>query len=244
MRWRPRLLGAISESGPLLAPVGNASRIRGAGEGGPNEPTSLSAGGRFVALLSEYDQEIGYGRKWLSKIPQIYKEKRTIATARAKGYLFQARDVVRTASGQQIRLRFGCDLRVCGFMEARWERCHVIPPGAVLVGRSARNHGIRHLRVTIGLVHPVEPHLIAEFACVSPCDSSGRPVAFRSVSHSRTKSQANIWELTVALCNGRAELSAGTVTFALSSMVSTRSIRCFARSSKTASRVGIKPYTS
>jgi len=66
-----------------------------------------SADGRFVALLSEYDQEIGYDRKWLSKVQQIYKEKQTIATARAKGYVFQGREVVQTANGRQIRLRFG-----------------------------------------------------------------------------------------------------------------------------------------
>jgi hypothetical protein len=66
-----------------------------------------SAEGRFVALLSEYDQQIGYDRKWLAKVQQIYKEKQTIATARAKGYIFQGREVVETASGQQIRLRFG-----------------------------------------------------------------------------------------------------------------------------------------
>ena len=91
---------------------------------GPNEPTSLSAGRNFrrppttlalrglptvafVALLSEYDQEIGYDRKWLAKVQQIYKEKQTIATARAKGYVFQGRELVQTANGQQIRLRFG-----------------------------------------------------------------------------------------------------------------------------------------
>ena len=66
-----------------------------------------SAEGRFVALLSEYDQQIGYDRKWLARVQQIYKEKQTIATARAKGYVFQGREVVETASGQQIRLRFG-----------------------------------------------------------------------------------------------------------------------------------------
>jgi hypothetical protein len=66
-----------------------------------------SAEGRFVALLSEYDQQIGYDRKWLAKVQQIYKEKQTIAMARAKGYVFQGREVVETADGQQIRLRFG-----------------------------------------------------------------------------------------------------------------------------------------
>jgi len=65
-----------------------------------------SPDGRFVALLSEYDQQIGYDRQWLGKVQQIYKEKQTIATARAKGYVFQGREVVQTASGQQIRLRF------------------------------------------------------------------------------------------------------------------------------------------
>jgi len=65
-----------------------------------------SSDGPFVALLSEYDQQIGYDRKWLGKVQQIYKEKQTIATARANGYVFQGRDVVQTTGGQQIRLRF------------------------------------------------------------------------------------------------------------------------------------------
>jgi hypothetical protein len=65
-----------------------------------------TADGRFVALLSEYDQAIGYDRKWLGKVQQIYKEKQTIATARAKGYVLQGREIVQTPGGQQIRLRF------------------------------------------------------------------------------------------------------------------------------------------
>ncbi|HEX5481836.1 MAG TPA: hypothetical protein VFZ08_04345 [Terriglobia bacterium] len=37
---------------------------------------------------------------------QLYKEKQTLATARAKGYILKKREVVNTATGQQVRLQF------------------------------------------------------------------------------------------------------------------------------------------
>ena len=44
-----------------------------------------TADGRYVARLSEYDQHIGFDQKWLNRIHQLYKEKQTIAVAKAKG---------------------------------------------------------------------------------------------------------------------------------------------------------------
>lgn len=44
-----------------------------------------TADGRFTALLSEYDRAIGYDHKWLGRVQQVYKEKQTLAMARAKG---------------------------------------------------------------------------------------------------------------------------------------------------------------
>lgn len=64
------------------------------------------ADGRYVARLSEYDQQIGFNQKWLNRVHQVYKEKQTIATARAKGYIFQGREVVKTDQGERIQLRF------------------------------------------------------------------------------------------------------------------------------------------
>lgn len=66
-----------------------------------------TADGRFTALLSEYDQAIGYNWKWLGRVQQAYKEKQTLTMARAKGYILKAREVIQTPEGQQVRLRFG-----------------------------------------------------------------------------------------------------------------------------------------
>ncbi len=62
--------------------------------------------GRYVARLSEYDQAIGFDQKWLNRVHQFYKEKQTIAVARAKGYVFRGREVIKTDQGERIRLRF------------------------------------------------------------------------------------------------------------------------------------------
>ena len=62
--------------------------------------------GRYVARLSEYDQAIGFNQKWLNRVHQLYKEKQTIAVARAKGYVFRGREVIKTDQGERIQLRF------------------------------------------------------------------------------------------------------------------------------------------
>jgi hypothetical protein len=62
--------------------------------------------GRFRAILSEYDRNIGYDDRWLGKVHQHYKEQQTLAVAKAKGYIFRGKEIVQTASGPQIRLRF------------------------------------------------------------------------------------------------------------------------------------------
>ena len=64
------------------------------------------ADGRFRAILSEYDRGIGYDEKWLGKVHQHYKERQTMAVARAKGYVFRSKEVVQTPNGPQIRLQF------------------------------------------------------------------------------------------------------------------------------------------
>lgn len=62
--------------------------------------------GRFAMVGDELDEHAGYGPKWLGRVQQIYKEKRTLAVARAKGYILKKREVVKTSSGQQVRLQF------------------------------------------------------------------------------------------------------------------------------------------
>jgi hypothetical protein len=64
------------------------------------------ADGRYRAILSEYDQSIGFDDKWLGKVHQHYKERQTLAVAQAKGYILRGREVVQTPNGPQIRLKF------------------------------------------------------------------------------------------------------------------------------------------
>jgi hypothetical protein len=62
--------------------------------------------GRFGMVGDELDDQTGYGAKWLGRVQQIYKEKQTLAVAHAKGYILKKREVVKTSSGQQVRLQF------------------------------------------------------------------------------------------------------------------------------------------
>ncbi|MBV9085241.1 MAG: DUF1257 domain-containing protein [Acidobacteriaceae bacterium] len=62
--------------------------------------------GQFRAILSEYDQSIGFDQKWLGCVHQRYKEERTMAMARNKGYIFRGREVIQTERGQQVKLLF------------------------------------------------------------------------------------------------------------------------------------------
>ena len=63
--------------------------------------------GQFRAILSEYDRSIGFDHKWLGCVQQRYKEERTMAMARKKGYVFRGREVIQTERGEQVKLLFG-----------------------------------------------------------------------------------------------------------------------------------------
>jgi hypothetical protein len=63
-------------------------------------------GGQFTLIADELDQHHGYGTKWLGRVQQLYKEKQTLAMARAKGYILKRREVIQTKEGQQVRLQF------------------------------------------------------------------------------------------------------------------------------------------
>jgi hypothetical protein len=63
--------------------------------------------GTFRAILSEYDRSIGFDQKWLGRVHQRYKEERTMAMARKKGYVFRGREVIQTERGEQVKLLFG-----------------------------------------------------------------------------------------------------------------------------------------
>lgn len=64
------------------------------------------ADGRFQMIADELDQHSQSGSKWLGRVQQAYKEKQTLAVARAKGYILKKREVVKTSSGEQVRLQF------------------------------------------------------------------------------------------------------------------------------------------
>jgi len=62
--------------------------------------------GRFTLIEDELDVHSGYGKKWLGRVQQIYKEKQTLAVAQAKGYRLKSRQVIETSEGKQVRLQF------------------------------------------------------------------------------------------------------------------------------------------
>ena len=64
------------------------------------------ASGVYQAIVSEYDRGIGFDDAWLGRLVQVYKERQTMAVAKAKGYVFKGREVIDTPQGKKIQLRF------------------------------------------------------------------------------------------------------------------------------------------
>jgi hypothetical protein len=62
--------------------------------------------GQFAMVKDELDEHRGYGARWVGRVQQLYKEKQTLAMARAKGYTLKGREVIQTSEGQQVRLQF------------------------------------------------------------------------------------------------------------------------------------------
>jgi hypothetical protein len=62
--------------------------------------------GQFAMIKDELDEHRGYGGRWLGRVQQLYKEKQTLAMARAKGYTLKSREVIETSQGEQVRLQF------------------------------------------------------------------------------------------------------------------------------------------
>ena len=62
--------------------------------------------GRLTLIADELDEYARYGSKWLGRVQQLYKERQTLAMARAKGYILKKREVIQTSEGQQVRLQF------------------------------------------------------------------------------------------------------------------------------------------
>lgn len=64
------------------------------------------ASGVYRAIVSEYDRGIGFDDARLGRVAQAYKERQTMAVAKAKGYVFQGRQVIDTPRGKKVQLRF------------------------------------------------------------------------------------------------------------------------------------------
>jgi len=62
--------------------------------------------GRYRAVVSDYDRAIGFDQAWLGRVSQAYKERQTLAVAKARGYVLQSRSVVQTPQGSKVQLRF------------------------------------------------------------------------------------------------------------------------------------------
>jgi hypothetical protein len=62
--------------------------------------------GVYRAIISEYDRGVGFDDRWLGRIAQTYKERQTMVVAKAKGYVFQGRQVIETPQGKKVQLRF------------------------------------------------------------------------------------------------------------------------------------------
>ena len=60
----------------------------------------------FAWVKDELDEYGSYGPRWLGRVQQIYKEKQTLAMAKAKGYTLKGREVIESSEGQQVRLQF------------------------------------------------------------------------------------------------------------------------------------------
>lgn len=71
-----------------------------------NDLGFLRVDGKYTAILSDYDRAIGYNETWLGKLSQRYKELQTLSVAKTKGYKFLGREIVQTATGQKVQLRF------------------------------------------------------------------------------------------------------------------------------------------
>ncbi len=62
--------------------------------------------GVYRAIISEYDRGIGFDDVWIGRVSQVYKERQTMAVAKAKGYIFKGREVIDTPQGRKVQLRF------------------------------------------------------------------------------------------------------------------------------------------
>jgi len=62
--------------------------------------------GQYRAVVSDYDRGIGFDQAWLGRVSQAYKERQTMAVAKARGYVFQGRSVIDTPQGAKVQLRF------------------------------------------------------------------------------------------------------------------------------------------
>ena len=61
--------------------------------------------GTYRVHVNNMDRE--YGRAWLGRVQQRYKERATVQMAQQRGYIFRGREVIQTERGEQVKLLFG-----------------------------------------------------------------------------------------------------------------------------------------
>lgn len=62
--------------------------------------------GSYAAIISDYDQACTFNPARMGELKQTYTERRQMALAKQKGYVFQGRKVVQTDKGPTVQLVF------------------------------------------------------------------------------------------------------------------------------------------
>lgn len=63
--------------------------------------------GVYRVIIDDMDRQYtNFNDAWIGRVAQTYKEKQTIAAARAKGYVFKGREVIESQGARKVRLRF------------------------------------------------------------------------------------------------------------------------------------------
>jgi hypothetical protein len=63
--------------------------------------------GSYRLIVDDFKFNADSTSAWMARVKQTYQERRQINVAKTKGYIFQGREVVKTAAGQRVRLSFG-----------------------------------------------------------------------------------------------------------------------------------------
>jgi hypothetical protein len=63
--------------------------------------------GTYQAVISDYDRASKFTDSWMATLKRTYQEKLQVSAAKRRGYVYQGREVIKTAAGERVRLSFG-----------------------------------------------------------------------------------------------------------------------------------------